>query len=166
MIFNDDGFIVEEEYVSDEAMAYIIEGAMADLSSEDITMFLESASEVSAAMDDNVLLEKTIIRLDKHAKLSKARKMAIFTVAKEKNDPNFKKLLKVWQMERYLEALLDKKYGNEGMRRARKSVAKAAKSGSNMVKKAANKAKSMFNHNAKVPQKPKELNLKVPTGRR
>lgn len=154
MLFNTSGKIVNEEEISNEAMAYIIEAAIADLSDEEISMFLESESEQEAARDENVLLERTIVRLDKHAKLSKARKMAIFTVAKEKNDPDFKKLLKVWEMERFLEAKLEKKYGNEGTRRAKKSVAKAANSKSKTVKKAATKAKSQFNTPVKLPKKP------------
>lgn len=154
MLFNNNGRIVEEEEISTEAMAYIIEAAIADLSDDDIAMFLESETEQDAARDENVLLERTIVRLDKAAKLSKARKMAIFTVAKEKNDPDFKKLMKVWEMERFLEARLEKKYGNEGSRRAKKSVAKASNSKSKTVKKAANKAKAQFNAPIKLPKKP------------
>jgi len=154
MIFNNTGRIVEEEAISNEAMAYIIEAAIADLPEEDISMFLESETEQSAAMEENVLLERTIVRLDKAAKLSKARKMAIFTIAKEKNDPDFKKLMKIWEMERFLEAKLEKKYGNEGSRRAKKSVAKAANSKSKTVKKAVDKAKAQFNAPVKLPKKP------------
>ena len=154
MLFNNAGRIVEEDEISTEAMAYIAEAMIADLPEEDISMFLESESEQEAAKAENVLLERTIVRLDKAAKLSKARKMAIFTVAKEKNDSDFKKLMKIWEMERYLEAKLEKKYGNEGMRRAKKSVSKASNSKSKIVKKAANKAKSQFNAPVKMPKKP------------
>lgn len=159
MIFNNSGNMIENEEISLEAMGYIMEAIMADLSEEDLTMFLESETEQSAAQSENVLLEKSIVRLDKKAKLSKARKMAIFTVAKEKNDPDFKKLMKIWQMERYLEAKLEKKYGNEGLRRARKTVSKAVSSKSKVVKKAADKAKAQFNKPAKMPQKPKGVNV-------
>ena len=154
MLFNNVGHIVEEEEISTEAMAYIIEAAIADLPEEEISMFLESETEQSAAMEENVLLERTIVRLDKAAKLSKAGKMAIFTVAKEKNDPDFKKLMKIWEMERFLEAKLEKKYGNEGTRRAKKSMSKASNSKSKTVKKAASKAKAQFNAPVKLPKKP------------
>jgi len=164
MLFNRNGASVDNEVVSDEAIAYITEAMIADLDSESISMFLENTSEVDAAMGENIVLERTIVRLDKAAKLSKARKMAIFTVAKEKKDKDFEKLLTVWKMERYLEAKLAKKYGNEAMRRAKKTVAAAAKSKSNIVKKAAAKAKAAFNPTqVKVPPKPqapKGINVK------
>lgn len=163
MLFNNNGSIDRDESVdmSTDAYNYIMEAMMVDnLSKEELSTFLENRTEVQAAMDENVLLERTIVRLDKHAKLSKARKMAIFTIAKEKNDPRFKKLLKVWKMERYLEAELDKKYGNEASRRAKKAVSKAGNSKANAVKKAAAKAKSQFNAPVKKPiPKPEFINL-------
>lgn len=75
--------------------------------------------------------------------------MAIFTIAQEKNDPKFKKLKFLWRTERKLENELGKKYGTEAKRRAKKAVQNAGKSNSNIVKKAANKAKSVFNKEQK-----------------
>jgi hypothetical protein len=109
-------------------------------------MFLENQTEVDDALNNNILMEKTIVRLDKKAKLSKATKMAVFTLAKEKNDPKFKMLLTVWKMERYLEAYLVKKYGNEAARRAKKAVSSSAnKSAGTIIKKVANRAKDSLN---------------------
>lgn len=163
MLFNREGTFEEENvHVPAEAHNLIMEAVMMEnLDKEELSMFLESQEEVDAASD--VLMERTIVRLDKHAKLSKARKMAIFTIAKEKNDPKFKKLIKVWKMERYLEAELEKKYGTAANSRARKAVANAQKSKSKLVKKAATKAKSQFNSapNAKpkAMKKPEFISL-------
>ena len=145
MLFDKTGKF-DNEQISTEATNYIMEAAMREgLTEEELSMFLESQTETSAAINENILMEKTIVRLDKKAKLSKAQKMAIFTIAKEKKDPKYKKLVTVWKMERFLEAYLTKKYGNEALRRAKKAMAKSKNSTSGMVKKAANKVASQLN---------------------
>lgn len=148
MLFNKTGAMENsEEVLSTEATNYIMEAFIKDEFTEDeMSMFLENQTEVDDAVANNILMEKTIVRLDKKAKLSKATKMAVFTIAKEKNDPKFKKLLTVWKMERYLEAYLTKKYGNEAARRAKKAVADSAKkSRGTMIKKVAERTKDSFN---------------------
>lgn len=159
MLFNNNGSVIPEtDEISLEATSYISEMMMLDtLTSEDIRSFCESQEEVDAAIADGILMERTIVRLDKKAKLSKATKMAVFTIAKEKNDQDFKKLTTVWRMERYLEAKLEKKYLNEAMRRAKKSVAKSANSKSKTVKKAASTGKKDLN--AIIARNKKGLNL-------
>lgn len=151
MLFNRNGTLNTstdtDEIISTEATNYIMEAFLKEaFTEEEMSMFLENSTEVDDAISNDILMEKTIVRLDKKAKLSKATKMAVFTIAKEKNDPKFKKLLTVWKMERYLEAELVKKYGNEAARRAKKTVAASAKkSKAVMIKKAAERAKSTFN---------------------
>lgn len=137
--------VVSEE-ITTEAMAMIMEAAILDQTSpEELQAFLENHTDVNAAIRDEVLVERTIVRLDKTARINQAHKVAVFTVAREKNDPMFKKLLTVWRMERFLEDKLVKKYGNEGMRRARKSVTKSMNSRSNLVKKVATNVNKQFN---------------------
>lgn len=134
------------EEITQESLAMIMEAAMADaLTQEELEAFLENYNEVSNAIGEEVLMEKSIVRLDKQAKLSRAQKVAVFTVAKEKNDPLFKKLLTVWRMERFLEAQLFKKYGNEGMRRAKKAMQQGSQSKSNLVKKVAKNLQKQLN---------------------
>lgn len=161
MLFNRSGSIEDNspEVISTEATNYIMEAFIAEeLSQDELSMFLESESEVNDALNNNILMEKTIVRLDKKAKLSKATKMATFTIAKEKNDPKFKKLLTVWKMERYLEAYLYKKYGNEAARRAKKAISNSAKKSSGtMIKKAAERTKNSFNKPVVVPKAPQGL---------
>lgn len=156
MLFDKYGNGMDDEYISSEESAYIMEAAMLDLSDEDLSMFLESVSEVDAALAENVLMEKTIVRLDKQAKLSRAQKMAIFQIAKEKNDPKYKKLVTVWKMERYLEAYLTKRYGNVALRRAKKTVNNHTNSKSKIVRKAAKKTKGLLNTPIKLSPKPTE----------
>lgn len=146
MLFGNHGQIQPVEEGFDATMeALLLEAGLMDLPQEELEALLEDTSDVANAISENVVLERTIVRLDKQAKLSKARKMAIFAIASERNDPKFKKLLTVWKWERFLEAFLDKKYGNEAMRRAKKSMAKAAKSNSKLVTTASKKVSSGLN---------------------
>lgn len=140
MLFGNHGLIDPNSQAFDaHTEALILEGALMDLGTEELQAMLEDTSDIAAAIEEDVVLERTIVRLDKKAKLNKARKMAVFAVAKEKNDPKFKKLLTVWKWERYLEAFLEKKYGNEAMRRAKKTVANKSNSKSNLVQTASKK---------------------------
>ena len=147
MLFDRKGSDINEEALSTEATNYIMEAFIKEnFTDDEMSMFLENQTEVDDAVKNGILMERTIVRLDKQAKLSKATKMAVFTIAKEKNDPKFKKLLTVWKMERYLEDYLLKKYGNEASRRAKKAVADSAKkSNATVIKRVAERAKDSFN---------------------
>lgn len=140
MIFNTPtGADSTHSEITTESIGLILEAAILDtLAPDEISAFLESHTEFNSAKREEIVTEKTIVRLDKQAKLTRAQKVAVFTVAKERNDPQFKKLLTVWRMERFLEDALMKKYGAEGMRRARASVNKSQNSKSTVVKRAAN----------------------------
>ena len=164
MLFDKNGYESTDDMMSAEESMYMMEAVMNELSNDELSVFLEDSEAVQDAVNNGILLERTIVRLDKKAKLSKAKKMAIFMIAKEKNDINFKKLQKVWRMERYLEAVLEKKYGNEASRRAKKFVQrKKDKKGVNaMMKTAINKANSQLSTATKVPPKPKEIKVNVP----
>lgn len=136
----------DTDEISLESASLILESILLEqLSSEELDTFIGDHNEVNAAYQDEVLLERSIVRLDKHAKLSLAQKTATFTIAREKGDPMFKKLLTVWRMERYLELLLFKKYGNQAMRRARESMSKASKSRSSVIKRVASNVHKQLN---------------------
>lgn len=146
MIFGDTGapenHIVTEASATDEQL--IMEGAMLDvLGTEGIQAFLESSTEVQAALTEEIVTEKTIVRLDRNAQISQATKAAIFTIAREKNDPLMKKLMTIWRMERRLEGQLEKKYGNEARRRAKKAVDKRRRSKSSLIRKVSSSPKLM-----------------------
>lgn len=148
MIFNNLGNAepVQESELNNEAVSMIMEAAISDVcSTDEVSAFLENHSEVQAATRDEVLTERTIVRLDKQARLTHAQRMAVFTIAKEKNDSDFRKLVTVWRMERLLEDRLNKKYGNEGLRRARSAMNKSANSKSGLVKKVAKNVQKQLN---------------------
>ena len=128
----------------------ITEAVLCDtLSNEELQELTETADVCDELKSLGVVTEKTIVRLDKKAKLSRAFKTAVFTIAREKKDPKFKKLLTVWKMERTLEAYLMKKYQAEGMKRAKLAVARMGKGNKDtkraVVAKAVKNAKRLAN---------------------
>lgn len=136
MLFDSNGNFENIDELSVEDQALIIEAALLDvLSNEELTAFLENKEEVDTVLNEQVLLEKSIVRLDKKAKLSRATKQAVYQIAAEKNDPKFKKLLNVWRLERLFKKYLFDKYSTMAMSRAKKAIAKAKKSKSETVKK-------------------------------
>lgn len=148
MIFDANGKITTDnsDRITMESMAYIGEAILREgLTEDELKAFTESRVDTDIAREENIVMEKTIVRLDKKARLSHAQKIAVFTIAREKNDPKFKKLITIWRMERQLENYLFKKYGNQALARAKKTVSAASRSKSAMVKKAANKVKAQLN---------------------
>lgn len=136
--------------VSEEATQLVSEAALADtLTNEELEELTESAEVCKDMVDNGIVMERSIVRLDKKAKISRAYKTAVFTIAREKKDPKFKKLLTVWKMERTLEAYLMKKYHAEAMKRAKLAVAKLGSGNKDtknkVVGKAVAKAKAQFN---------------------
>lgn len=142
MIFDDFGYdISDSENMSDFARAAIIESAMYDLLTEsELEDFVCSSYETVNAVREGVLLEKSIVRLDKKARYQNYYKAAIFTIAKEKGDRDMKKLMTLWKAERVLEAKLEKKYANEAKKRAKQAMADAKKSKSNIIARIAKKS--------------------------
>lgn len=136
--------------ISEEATQLVAEAALIDnLSNAELEELVESAEVCKDLVSTGAVMERTIVRLDKKAKISRAYKTAVFTIAREKKDPKFKKLLTVWRLERTIEAELMKKYHTEAMKRAKISVAKldAGKKDTKnkVVGKAVAKAKAQFN---------------------
>lgn len=112
-----------DENISLESAQMINEALITSFLTEDEQIqLLESHNEITDLINSDVVTEKTIVRLDKKARVNQIQKVAVFTIAKEKNDPIFRKLMTVWRIESNLEKKLLDKYGNEGLRRARKTV--------------------------------------------
>lgn len=146
MLFGKNGFVSNDMDNNANDDALIMEAAIMDvMTNEDIEVALENTLDVDMAVNQEIVQERTIVRLDKKAKKSKAEKMAIFTIAREKKDPDFKKLLTVWKLERFLEAKLEKKYASKAKMKAKEALRNATKSKSKMVKTVANKASKMIN---------------------
>lgn len=145
-----EGSNLDLEYDLEDEVALMEAVLMDGLSSEELEAFLESADEVNDAIEGEVLLERSIVKLDKFAKLSRAKRIAIFNIARRKKDPKMKKLVTLWKMEARIQKYLIKKYGNEAGKEAKHMVNKKATSNSKSVKKAAEKAKAMFNKEVPV----------------
>ena len=98
--------------------AAILEG----LSAEEAGAVSEDARLCQDLIKQDIVTERTIVRMDKKAKLSRAFRTSVFTIARRKKDVKFKKLLTIWRMERNLEAYLIKKYRSEALRMAKESL--------------------------------------------
>lgn len=133
-----DEFTIEEEALLTEAM-------LLDAGPDVVEELLESNAQVDSLLQQEVLMERSIVRLDKNAKINRAYWTAIFNIARKKKDSKYKKLVTLWKMEKQIEKYLEKKYGNEARRIAKKSVNKKANSTSKAVSTATAKAKTMFN---------------------
>ena len=141
MIFDKNGLVVDEFDSETQASVLIVECAIMDTySNEELEGILENTYDIGKAVNEEYLEERTIVRLDKAAKKSKAEKMAVFQIAKQKGDRDFKKLLTVWKLERFLEAKLEKRYAAQAKTLAKETLKKAAQSKSKTVNRAVKKA--------------------------
>lgn len=105
---------------------------------DEVDMFKESV-EMDLSIDEGYFTERTIVRFDKKARRSQLKKVAVLAIAKEKNDPLYKKLVTIWKMERKLEQKLMEKYDAKANEKVKKYIANAKKSKSNVIKRAINK---------------------------
>lgn len=141
MIFDDNGLIIDEFDNETEVNALLVECAILDtFSSEEIESLTENTYDLGKAINEDILVERSIVRLDKEAKRNKAYKMAIFQIAKEKGDRDFKKLLTLWKLERFIEAKLEKRYAAQAKQLAKQAMKKSKNSKSKAVGKAVEKA--------------------------
>jgi len=141
MIFDDNGLIINEYDNETEVNSLIIECAILDtFSSEEIESLTENTYDLGKAINEDILVERSIVRLDKEAKKNKAYKMAIFQIAKEKGDRDFKKLLTLWKLERFIEAKLEKRYSAQAKQLAKQAMKKSKNTKSKAVGKAVEKA--------------------------
>lgn len=150
MIFDKNGLVIDEFDNEAQASALIIECAIMDAySNEELEGILENTYDIGKAVNEQYIEERTIVRLDKAAKKSKAEKMAVFQIAKQKGDKDFKKLLTVWKLERFLESKLEKRYAAQAKSLAKETLKKAKQTKSKTVGKAVQKANNLLMNNKK-----------------
>ena len=141
MIFDKEGLEIYDYDNDSEVSSMIIECAILDtFSTEEIESLTENTYDLGKAVNEDILVERSIVRLDKEAKKNKAFKVAVFQVAKEKGDRDFKKLLTIWKLERFLEGKLVKRYSAQAKQLAKETMKKAKNTKSKVVGKAAGKA--------------------------
>lgn len=143
-IWDENGNIVDRDNENElEDLSLIVEALILDtLSNEEIEAMLENYTpDLYKAVDEEIVQERSIVRLDKTAKLSKATRVAEYNMAKKAQDPLFKKLQTLWAAERYITDKLHQRYGMKAKSEAKKAMQQAAKSKSNVMQKVMNKAK-------------------------
>jgi hypothetical protein len=118
------------------------------LTDKEIKELTESTINANALVNNQVITEKSLMRLSNTSKVSTAFKTSVYTIARENADPDFKKLLTVWKMSRALESSLCKKYGSEASKRTKLVVSRlvSAKKAmkSNLLDKAVAVAQEQF----------------------
>lgn len=121
----------------DECNAIIVESMLVESigTGEELEAFLNE--EAHLYVKRGLLSEKSIVRLDKMAKLSKAESQAVLAIAKERGDRDYKKLKTIYKMRKLLLDKLTKKYFNEARRRAKTMMSQSK----NMAGKTAKKLK-------------------------
>jgi hypothetical protein len=113
-------------------------------------------------------MERTIVRLDRKARLKHLTKQAELDAARQANDPNYKKLMKIWMLERTLEKKIHQRWANKGKQIANKKIKDYASNGKKIAKpnpstvafkgkvsgrvaqNAVNKSKAMFSKSSKT----------------
>ena len=110
------GNIVGEPIAESELPYGFLEACIVDevshLSDEKIQEFCQSP-EAEALVEAGVMRKKTLVRLSKKDDFSRRRTMAAFTIAREKKDPLWSKLVKNRVQERKLIGEIVKKYGGK-----------------------------------------------------
>lgn len=110
----------EFESITEAQMVQLIEMAIQDIAVEEM---MESLSADDALLmegvlpEDAVVMEKTIVRMDKAAKKQKAYKLAILQCAKDDDNKDYKKLETLWKMQKYLMRRLEKRYATKAKSR-------------------------------------------------
>ena len=110
------GNIVGEPIAESELPYGFLEACIVDevshLSDEKIQEFCQSP-EAEALVEAGVMRKKTLVRLSKKDDFSRRRTMAAFTIARDKKDPLWSKLVKNRVQERKLIGEIVKKYGGK-----------------------------------------------------
>lgn len=110
------GNIVGEPIAESELPYGFLEACIVDevshLSDEKIQEFCQSP-EAEALVEAGVMRKKTLVRLSKKDDFSRRRTMAAFTIARDKKDPLWAKLVKNRVQERKLIGEIVKKYGGK-----------------------------------------------------
>lgn len=116
------GNIVGEPIAESELPYGFLEACIVDevshLTDEKIQEFCQSP-EAQALVEAGVMRKKTLVRLSKKDDFSRRRTMAAFTIAREKKDPLWAKLVKNRVQERKLIGDIVKKYGGKADRVAK-----------------------------------------------
>ena len=161
---------VEEKDLDAADEASLAYAALMDLSSpaeiSEIAESYEEQSNLSSTL--GVAMEKNIVRLDRKARYTHLSTQAAFNLARANNDPNMKKLMKLWAMEKILEKKIQARWGSKARKIANVKIRDYAANGKRIAKpnpstlsgkknvtgaiaqRAVNSAKRMFSNGTKI----------------
>ncbi len=126
----------DEKLDDDAAEEALAAAALMDLATEsdieELAASTEDMQNVSEMM--GVAMERTIVRLDRKARMKHLSKQAEIEAAKRGNDPNYKKLMKIWMLERTLEKKIHQRWGNVGRKIASKKIREYSANGKRIAK--------------------------------
>lgn len=118
--------VIEEEFMFDEEAEmelremFIYDQLCQELATDaDRDAFFESELP-EAMMEAGLVSKKTLVRLSKKDDLSRRKKMVVFQMAKEANDPMYHQLVKLRKKERAIIGKLYMKYSNRATKTAMK----------------------------------------------
>lgn len=152
----------EYESMTESQMVQILTVAMEDAAVEELTESLlsdENQSILEGVLpDDLVVMEKTIVKLDKRAKKNRAYKLAILQCAKDDDNKEYKQLETIWKMHNFIMRRLEKRYAQKARSRMKQTGKKA--SGKNGFTK---KVKSSLTRSEKETKKALGGNNSVPS---
>ena len=161
---------VEEKDLDAADEASLAYAALMDLSSpaeiSEIAASYEEQSNLSSTF--GVAMEKNIVRLDRKARYTHLSTQAAFNLARANNDPNMKKLMKLWAMEKILEKKIQARWSSKARKIANVKIRDYAANGKRIAKpnpstlsgkknvtgaiaqRAVNSAKRMFSNGTKI----------------
>ena len=161
---------VEEKDLDAADEASLAYAALMDLSSPaEISEIVESYEEQSNLSSTfGVAMEKNIVRLDRKARYTHLSTQAACNLARANYDPNMKKLMKLWAMEKILEKKIQARWGSKARKIANVKIRDYAANGKRIAKpnpstlsgkknvtgaiaqRAVNSAKRMFSNGTKI----------------
>ena len=126
----------EDEVDEKEAEESLACAALLDLASPDeIAEAAESAEDIrNLSATFGVAMERTIIRMDRKGRFSHLSKQAELNLARKNGDPTFKKLMKIWKIERALEAKIHQRWGSKAQKVAKIKIRDYAANGRRIAK--------------------------------
>ena len=137
---NINGVVKEDEELNHLIMEAIIYDAVNESFDDEMSEIADD-SDVQILESYDLLSEKSIVRLDKKAKLKRSTELAVYAIAKENNDKNFGKLVTLWKMEKILIEKLRKKYLSKATQRAKRLEKEAKSKSRSKLSKALSKKK-------------------------
>lgn len=128
----------EDDVVDQAEEAFIAAMLLREFASPaELEELAESYDDMAEISDDmGIAMERTIVRLDRGARLRHLRKANTLTLARKANHAKFRKLMTIWKIERQLEGELDRIYGNKASQLARQQIKNYAANGIKKIKKA------------------------------